>query len=207
MQNDEEDENEDDTTLNNSWIDEFELSDKEYEQYYTENINEIKLQCIYVNINREIVQIKEKQMHLRTANCVSREELVGIIKRNAINNNVRYALLSLLKYNIDIEPQNIKQLFGQTNQNQNPFLIQIKNIDVIPYNKTIPLFQKLNELLLLFYEKSDQNQNQQNQKQQNQKQQNQQKQEQTKKIYIHKYKYHNHNNKNKHLKTQKHQII
>lgn len=206
MQNDEEDENEDDTKLNNSWIDEFELSDKEYEQYYTENINEIKLQCIYVNINREIVQIKEKQMHLRTENCVSREELVGIIKRNAINNNVRYALLSLLKYNIDIEPQNIKQLFGQINQNQNqnPFLHQIKNIDAIPYNKTIPLFQKLNELLLLFYEKSDQTQQTQ-QNQQNQ--QNQQKQEQTKKIYIHKYKYHNHNNKNKHLKTQKHKII
>lgn len=180
MQDEDEDED-NETKLNNNWIEEFELSDKDYAQYYTENINEIKLQCIYVNKNNDIVQIKEKRIHLCTENCMSREELVGIIKRNVVHNNIRYILLSLLKYNIDIEPQNIKQLYLKP-PNKNPFLTQIKNIDAITYNKTIPLFQKLNELLLLFYEKSDSNNN---------------KDPQTKKIYI------NH----KHLKrTQKHRI-
>ena len=35
--------------IDNSWIEEFDELDKEYAQYYTEDLSYINLRCVYIN--------------------------------------------------------------------------------------------------------------------------------------------------------------
>lgn len=138
-------------SIDNSWIEEFDELDKEYAQYYTEDLSYVHLQCVYINRLNEIEQIKGFPVQLNLSNRISRDELIGILKQNTQLPHKKYTVLSMLKYNIDIEPQNIKHLVDVVDQ----YLTPISNIDDITFNKSIPLFHPLNELIILFYEKMD----------------------------------------------------
>jgi len=129
-----EEEEKEDTILDNQWIEDFEIMDKEYEKFYTDNIHKITIHCIYVNKNNEIEKIKKETINMKQINYISREEILGILKRNSIDNNKkRYSVMSILKYNIDIEPLDIQ--FFVTNNNDNTFLTSIKNKNAIPLKK------------------------------------------------------------------------
>ena len=137
--------------IDNSWIEEFDELDKEYAQYYTEDLSYINLRCVYINRLNEIEQIRGLPVQLNLSNRISRDELIGILKRNMQLPHKKYTVLSMLKYNIDIEPQNIKHLVDVVDH----YLTHISNIDDITFNKSIPIFHPLNELIILFYEKMD----------------------------------------------------
>jgi hypothetical protein len=66
--------------------------------------------------------------------------------------------LSILKYNIDIDPSEI-QHFLKNSQDKNIFLKSLTNIDAIPLEKSISMFQDLNEIIIIFYEKPTPNPN------------------------------------------------
>jgi hypothetical protein len=51
-----------------------------------------------------------------------------------------------------LEPNEIKNYL--LNGENNKYLSVIKNIDTITYEKTINMFQDLNDLIIIFYEKS-----------------------------------------------------
>jgi len=143
-----------DTILDSKWIDDFQSQDKEYEKYYKNDLHHIKLHCIYVNANNEIERIKKEVVHLRSVNYVSREEIIGILKRNSISNNQRYSVLSILKYNIDMEPSDVKTfLMTHDSSSSNTFLTSIKNIDAIPLNQSINMFSNMNNLFIIYNEK------------------------------------------------------
>ena len=150
---------EEDTILDSKWIDDFQSQDKEYEKYYKNDLHHIKLHCIYVNANNEIERIKKEVVHLRSVNYVSREEIIGILKRNSISNNQRYSVLSILKYNIDIEPSDVpfflmdRSSSSSSSSSSNTFLTSIKNIDAIPLNQSINMFSNLNNLFIVYNEK------------------------------------------------------
>jgi hypothetical protein len=146
-----------DNILDSSWIDDFKRQDKEYERYYTDNIHKIKIHSIFININNDIIQIKEEKIKLKQPNYISREEIIGILKKNCINKGLRYSVLSILKYNIDIEPLDVQFYLAnnQLQQSDNIFLTSIKNIDAIPLKKSISMFEDLNDLLIVFNEKTD----------------------------------------------------
>jgi hypothetical protein len=86
-------------------------------------------------------------------NYISREDILEILKRNSIDNERRYTLLSILKYNIMLENEDIKDFL--TNKINNNYLHVVKNIDAIRFEKTINMLHDLNDLILIFYEKSD----------------------------------------------------
>jgi hypothetical protein len=148
---------EEDTILDSKWIEDFQSQDKEYEKYYKNDLHHIKLHCIYVNANNEIERIKKEVVHLRSVNYVSREEIIGILKRNSISNNQRYSVLSILKYNIDIEPSDVPFFLmdrsSSSSSSSNTFLTSIKNIDAIPLNQSINMFSNLNNLFIIYNEK------------------------------------------------------
>lgn len=146
---------EEDTILDSKWIEDFQSQDKEYEKYYKNDLHHIKLHCIYVNVNNEIERIKKEVVHLRSVNYISREEIIGILKRNSISNNQRYSVLSILKYNIDIEPSGVPFFLMDTSSSSssNTFLTSIKNIDAIPLNQSINMFSNLNNLFIVYNEK------------------------------------------------------
>jgi len=139
--------------LDDSWIKEFEQSDKDYKNYYKEDVTFIRLNCIYINNQNIIEKIKEEVYFFKQNNFLSRDEVLTIIKRNNIENDVHYNLLSILKYNITIEPIYLKNYLKNNNFSPN-YLTSIKNIDSIYFQPTISLFHDINNLYIIFYEKT-----------------------------------------------------
>jgi len=139
--------------LDDEWINEFEKIDKVYEDFYKDDLYYINLRVIYVNRENEIDKIKNETFLLTNKNNISREDILGILKRNSIDNERKYSLLSILRYNIILEPDDVKNyLLNKENQN---YLSVIKNIDAISFEKSINMFHDLNDVILIFYEKSN----------------------------------------------------
>ena len=137
--------------LDDSWILEFASTDKLYQEFYKNDIYYIDVHYIYLNSCNEIVKINQGNFLFKNMNYISREEIMGLIKRNSIVDSVRYSLMSILKYNITVETENIKQFLN--NDDVDNYMTSIKNIDTIKFEKTINMFQDLNDLFFIFYEK------------------------------------------------------
>ena len=144
---------EDDTSsvesLDISWLEEFERTDKDYATFYTDDVTNIRAHYVYINSSNEIEHIKEETILLNSPNCLTREEVLGILKRNM--DSAKYSVLSILRYNIDIEPTELKLLLNP--EHNQPYLTPLTNIDTIHFNKTIHMFQDLNGLYFLFVNK------------------------------------------------------
>jgi hypothetical protein len=153
--------NDDITKLDDKWIIDFNNKDNLYYYYYREDNYSINLRLIYINNNNEIEKISVEPYFLSKPNIITRDELINIIsKKNVIYISPKkfnkYSLLSLLKYNFDIENIHINSFLNEENDNfmiYNPYFHIIKNIDDIKFNKTINFFTDLNELIIIFYNK------------------------------------------------------
>jgi hypothetical protein len=143
-----------DNELNDEWINNFEKTDKLYQDFYKDNLYYVNLKFIYVNRENEIDKIKQESFLMSSPNYISREEIIQILKESSIDNDKRYSLLSILKYNITLDADEIKNFLLFDNEERN-YLNIIKNIDAIPFDKTISMFQDINDLILVFYEKSN----------------------------------------------------
>ena len=145
-----------DLYLNDDWIIEFKKIDKNYQEFYLDDLTTIKLTIIYIDKNNEIIKTKQENLFLNEVNYISREELIKILKKNAFLENIKYNLLSILKCNIDIQPNEIKHFLNiEINDFYERFVIPIKNIDTILFNKSIYMFSDLNELIIVFHEKCE----------------------------------------------------
>lgn len=139
--------------LNDDWINNFDKTDKLYQDFYKDDLYYINLKFIYVNRSNDIEKIKMESYLMSTPNCISREEILQILKKTTVENDRQYSLLSIIKYNITLDADDIKNFLYKNNEERN-FLKIIKNIDAISFEKTINMFQDLNDLILIFYEKS-----------------------------------------------------
>lgn len=143
-------------TIDTSWLEELENLDKEYKDYYTEELTVVKIHCIYVNKDNEIEKLLEDKLILKTPGLLSKEEIVSLIKHNMICNHVKYSLLYILKFNINLDPIYLKTFIKSKDKLStigNQFLRSVKNIDTIKFDKSISMFHDLNDLLIIFYNK------------------------------------------------------
>ena len=140
------------TELNDDWINNFDKTDKLYQEFYKDDLYYINIKFIYINRNNDIEKINMETYLMSSPNYISREEILQILKKSNINNDRQYTLLSIIKYNITLDADDIKG-FLHSNEERN-FLKIIKNIDAISFEKTINMFQDLNDLIFIFYEKS-----------------------------------------------------
>ena len=142
--------------LDDNWIIDFENKDKLYQDFYKDDIYFTNINFIYVNQENEIEKIISENFIMSTPNYITREEIIRILKKKSLNceNNKKYTLLSLLKYNISLNVEDVTT-FLKVKSYSDDFLISIKNIDTIKFDKTINMFQDLNDLFFIFYEKSD----------------------------------------------------
>ncbi len=138
--------------LDDEWINEFEKTDKLYQDFYKDDLYYINLRVVYVNRNNEIDKITNESFFLTTKNHISREEVLGILKKISTNNERDYSLLSILKYNINLEPHEIPNYL--TSDYNNNYLSVIKNIDAVTLEKSISMFHDLNDMIFILYEKS-----------------------------------------------------
>jgi hypothetical protein len=166
--------------LNDDWIQKFENTDKLYQDFYKDDLCYINLKFIYINKNSEIQKIKAETFLMSSKNTISREEIIRILKDNIFDNQIKYTLLSILKCIIDLEPTDITHFLNKSTD-ENTFLKIITNIDAIAVEKTINMFQDLNELIFVFIEKTKDNKNDGDN--------NKSKTTLTKKIYMNSYSY------------------
>jgi len=143
--------------LDEEWINKFEQTDKLFQDFYLDDIYYTEIHFIYINTSNNIEKIKEEHFLLSSPNYISREEIIEILKKNTNVNNKKYSLLSILKCNITLKPQDIKNFLKSKNLSDylDDFLLPVKNIDAITFEKTINMFQDLNDILFIFYEKTD----------------------------------------------------
>lgn len=147
-----------DEKLDDTWIKKFAESDKLYLDFYKDDVYYTDIHFVYVNKKNEIVKINQESFLFNNKNYISRDELVGLIKRNSIVDSTRYSIMSILKYNITLEPNDIKR-FVCGEDDETSYMIPVSNIDTIKYDKTINMFQDLNDLLIVLYEKPASNPN------------------------------------------------
>lgn len=137
--------------LDDKWITEYENTDKLYKDFYKDNIYYIQLTLIYVNKNNDIDKIKHNPFLLNTPNILSQEELIGILKQNSTLDNKSYSLLSLLRYNIHLNPDDVNHFLKKNGYYD--YLSILKNINNIHFEQTIHMFHDLNDIIIIFYEK------------------------------------------------------
>ena len=137
--------------FDSEWIKDYEEKENEYKKFYKEEVNIIDIIFIYINHNNEIYNVKNFKEYIANSQ-INYERIIEIIKNYQNNMDIKHKLMGLLNYKIDIDPENIKQLF---NYNINPgTLYSIKNINNINFDKTINLLQDLNSLIFIFKVKS-----------------------------------------------------
>lgn len=136
------------------WINDFENIDNDYKSYYTEELTFISINSIYVNNDNEIEKIKEEKILLKNPGIMQKDELLGIIKHNSYLNQNKYSLFSILKFNINLEPINLKTFLKSKDKNiGSSFLQSVKNIDDIRFDKSISMFQDINNIIIIFHQK------------------------------------------------------
>lgn len=144
--------------LDNNWINNFEKTYKLYEDYYKDDIYFTNIHFIYINKNNHIEKISEDKFVFNTPNLISKEELLKILKKNMYVNNKHYTILSIIKFIVNLEQNEIMNFLKfNNNEYTNNFLQIIKNIDDIKFEKSINMFHEVNDLFFIFYEKTASN--------------------------------------------------
>ena len=147
--NDNENDNEEYSKLDTSWITNFELIDNRYNGLYKDDLKSINIRYIYIDNTNEIKLVKHERINLSNLNFLSRNDLIKILKNNSFINDNIFKVLSLIKYNINLEPENLKSFLK--NPDYYIFLSKITNIDDIKWEKSIKMFENINELFVIFY--------------------------------------------------------
>jgi hypothetical protein len=139
-----------------NWLEKIKEEDNKYKDFYNEKITNIELNYIYINKLNEIEYIKKNKCILND-NKLSKERLLYLLKNNIRREDKRYGLLSILQYNINLKPEDIEN-YIKDNSNYN-FLNTKREINDILWEDTINIFQDINKLYIVFYEKRITNKN------------------------------------------------
>ena len=156
-------ENDDLEELDTSWLSDYNYEtdeNKEVDWYYKVPVEFIKIKLMYVSSTGEINKITETKCILTTPGVLHKEHLIQLIKSYSSINNVKYGLLYLIKFNINVDPEHLHNfLKSKDNTIAYQYLQPIKHIDDILYSNTITMFNDLNELIIIYQHKSLTNSN------------------------------------------------
>lgn len=133
-----------------NWEDDFEKEDEPYKDFYKEQQDNINVFFIYINSSNEIIRTKKEKFILEN-NKIPKTLLIEMLKKNMIVKNKKYKPISLIKYNLLLEPDEVQEYTFNTDSYDFVFIETL--IDDIFWEKTITLFQNINSLHILFYEK------------------------------------------------------
>jgi len=136
-----------DIGLNTDWIEKFENIDDMYSMFYKDDNEVINVTFVFVNKCNEIERVKNEQFILPEKNKIPTSSLMELVMTNKPTN---YSLYFMLKYNITIEPEDVKYIAIRSHD----YFTQINKIQDIYFERTITMFQDLNELTIFFLEKS-----------------------------------------------------
>ena len=136
--------------LDVDWIHDFEEEEKVYEKFYPDKVKSIKIFSMYVNKDCILDKVKESTYELQNENILRKIELVKIIKEKKNDDGVKYKLISLIKHNVDLKPEEIKNYI--LNKKDYLFVDALRELRDINFYDTIGIFEDLNSIFLIYYE-------------------------------------------------------
>ena len=133
--------------LDEDWIQTFEKTDESYSLFYKEDNEILKVKYIYVDTTGQVQRVKRERIILTQPNVITNKELLDMIR---FNQPKQYAMQFVMKYNVNVDPCDVKYLFSQK-INEERFITDITDFTQnVCFDKTIPMFQELNELSIYF---------------------------------------------------------
>ena len=120
---------------------EFEVDEK------NEEIKKIKIFYLYINNNNELYNVRSENEYIKN-NCLSKERLLYLIKKNQLNLIIKHKLVSLLKFNIDLNPIDLNKFIN--NKININYLSSLKMLDTINFNGRINILKNFNSIFLIF---------------------------------------------------------
>ena len=135
--------------LDSAWISEFEDIDTSYNKFYKENVDFVCVTFVYIDNDNQIKHVKKEKIILRPQNVLPYNVLMDLI--NTYKERFSYKFDFLIKYNIDTEPADVKNLIKENFHER--YIQETSVIDDVNFKNTISMFQDLNELYLFFSEK------------------------------------------------------
>ena len=138
--------------LDNKWIENYEIKELDYNDFYKDDVKYIKTYSLHINRGLILENINEENFILETNNVLKKHELISIInKYKNDKKEKKVKLLSILKYNINLDSDNVFEYLKQETEN-NLFLESVKDIDNINFDPSISMFEDLNSLFFIFVE-------------------------------------------------------
>ena len=117
-----------DSDLDDSWLQELEEEEAEYDIFYKDITDIIRVNYIYINEQKQIYHVKKENIDLDN-NTLNKEHLIYLLKKNKQHNNLQHKIISILQYNINIKPQDIPL-----------FMKDPENFDFLTINDNMLLF-------------------------------------------------------------------
>lgn len=134
-----------------TWIEDFHNREKEYDKFYKAVPQQVTGYLLFIDRKGEVKKFEALRINLANNGVLLRDILLKLIARG--KQKKKYIYQGLLKYNITIAPENIEKLVtGKIADNE--YLTYTQDIEDIKFNDTIEMFQNLNNVVLLFREKS-----------------------------------------------------
>ena len=147
--------NDSDNELDNEWVNEFKKKEELYNDFYKEKVEQIKLFFLYTSSTNVLETIKKDSIVLDKDGILRKDIIISLIKNHQCYNSIKYRLLSLVRFNIDIDPDEINKFVYNDDAIENDpsrFITSEKYLNDIKYSNTISIFQDLNSLYFIFYE-------------------------------------------------------
>ena len=135
------------------WINTFEKKDKLYEDFYKEPLEIVKTVIAYIDKNNDIVSVKKLTIPLING-TLKKASLIDLLNENLHFNNIKYRPISIIKWNMNIEPSHIKDYFkGNVKEKYDDdfFTIESEIKDII-FNDSISILHDINTLYVFLHE-------------------------------------------------------
>lgn len=139
-----------DYEIDESWTEEFRETEGPYDRFYKETTRSVKLFFLYVDYNRDLIAVKSERVMLDGDNFLKKDTLCGTIKNKEMCEGVKYKLRSLLRFNIDAEPEDALEALD--NVEPSDYAHDESYMQDIRFQDTICTFQDLNSLFFLYQE-------------------------------------------------------
>ena len=133
------------------WIAEFEKDEEIYKDFYKDKLETVKVFYLYVDSKNSIFHIKKEILTLENSE-ITKDTLITLLKENMTYNKYKYKPISILKWNINMEPEDVSSYLR--NNSKYNFLNVEDKIDTITFDDSINLFHSVNSLYIVFHESS-----------------------------------------------------
>ena len=115
-----------------------------------ESLSKINVWNLYINKRHHLEKIKINELPIET--ITDKASITDYIKSKCTDETIKYKLLSVLKYNIELEKDQVQDYM---NEEYHPnYLEALRSLENIEFKDGLNIFEDLHTLFILYYEKS-----------------------------------------------------